>query len=119
MSGKVWGVARRAASTRNLFLSGVVALTLFVGLWSSRVNAHVGVELSADEASAISGGVCKDWVNVRCERPNQTTCTRRLCWRWLDATGAYDNNSPGVYCCLDSTTPCDAVVQVQNPCLSQ
>jgi len=116
-AGKLLRRARGSMSKRNLFLGGVVALSLFAAFVTSAVKAQVGVELSADDASAISGGSCAQWTFTRCERPNQTTCTRRGCWRWYGTSGDYDNNSPGVWCCL-ANTPCDAVVSVQYPCNS-
>lgn len=109
---------RVSMSKRNLLLGSVAVLSLFAAFVTSTVTAQVGVELSADDAAAISGGSCKEWVFTRCTRPNQTTCTRRGCWRWNDTpTGPYDNNSPGDWCCL-ANSPCDAVVSIQYPCNS-
>lgn len=93
-----------------LALAGVVFATM-------ASEPTYGRQLSASEASEVQGGGdCKDWVHERCRRPGVSGCYSFLCWRWTDAVGDYDNDSPGEWCCTQGHA-CDQVVFVQYPCV--
>ncbi|QDU11435.1 hypothetical protein [Gimesia aquarii] len=105
-----------------MFYKRFLLLLLFVigsGVLLTEVSSSsiTGEDVSAAEAATILGGAtCYDWVSKRCERPNQTTCNRRLCWRWSTENPHGDYHVNGIWCCLNSSTPCDAVSTLRNTC---